>query len=410
MTAYRPAAMLILAVWFLQLSGGMLSVLTPLGLTGLGLGAGGVGLVAAMHAAGFMVGAAIALQLVARIGNIRAFSAAASVTAMTTLVLPLVEAPVFWGAIRILQGASFAVMFAALEGWLGLAVSAEHRGGVTGVYHVVAKAALMIGPLLISGFVALAPEPFVISGIFMMAALLPMCLTRQDEPPFRTFSALSLPQLVRLAPSAAIGVFLAGVINTGVVSLLPVFMLSLAEPGQGPALAAYAFAAANVGGLVSQWPLGRLSDRMDRRTVIAGMALVAALCAVGIAFAAGAGNVQLTLVALGLWGAGSLSFYGISVAHAIDRAPPDKIASAMSGLLFIWAGGAVIGPLLSGIAMSPRFGPHGLFYSAAALLLVLAIAMVVRRGQRSTAPDANQEDWSLTQPTSLAGVELDPRT
>lgn len=410
MRAYRTVFSLICATLFLQLGSGVLGIVTPLGLRSMGLSTTGVGIIAALHAAGFMAGAISAPRFIRNVGNIRCFSAAAAICGIGSLTLYIAPDAFSWGVIRFVQGAGFALMFTAVEAWLGAAIPAAQRGGVLGVYHVGAKAALFIGPLLIFGYSALDPANFIIAGICLAAALVPVCVTRQTEPLRPVLETQSLASMIKLAPSATVGVFMAGIINTGTLALLPVFAEAFATPDKATQIAVVTFAVANVGGLLSQWPLGRLSDHIDRRSVVGGMALVAA----GAAFAIGAvgtdASQTLLLVLLGVWGAGSLSFYGICVAHGIDRASEEQMTPLMSGLLFVWATGAVIGPVLSGVSMRTNAGAAGLFWLAGAMLVLLSIFMLMRRVSHAGPAEAAQEDWASTFPKSVVGSELDPRT
>ncbi len=412
MADYRNVWALILAVALLQLAGGALGVVTPLGLEALGVSPLPIGLIAALHAAGFMVGAATAPNLIVGVGNIRVFAAAAAATAAGALAMQLAQDPWAWTLIRFVQGVSFAWMFASAESWLTAATPAESRGGVTGVYHVAAKAALVIGPFFAAGLGPLAPQPYIWCGVFLALALMPVCLTRRNQPPPPSADPLPLMALARLAPAAVAGAFLAGVVNTGTLALLPVFAVILSpdlERGATEA-GALAMAAAWIGGLASQWPAGRISDRVDRRRVVAVMAAAAAIAALGVGMLAGRAPFAVILGLLAVWGAGSLSFYGVCIAHAADRSTPDQIARVMSGLLFVWAAGSVAGPPLSGFAMRIGLGPGGLFVWAAALTVLLAVLMLVRRQARAPAEEGAREAWLFTQPTSVPGVSNDPRS
>lgn len=413
MSDYRNVWALISAVGLLQVAGGILGVITPLGLGQLGVDAFFIGLIAALYGTGFMIGAWTAPRAIAAIGNIRVFSAAAAVTAAGTLFMGMEEFPAAWTLIRFAHGLSFAWMFASAESWISAATPAPARGGVLGLYHVIAKAALLTGPFLIAGLSPLVPEPFLWSGIFLALALVPVCLTRRSEPARAGRHAMGPLALLKMAPGAVWGVLLAGIINTGVLSLLPVFAQEIAPPdheGGVTGAAAAAMAAAWTGGLLSQWPVGRISDRLDRRVVIAAMALVAggAALAVGLAFTQM--SYAVVLILFGLWGAGSLSFYGIAVAHGVDRCEPGHISSMMAGLLFVWAFGSVLGPPLAGLSMRTPYGGGGLFLYAGALSGLLVLAMLWRKGARPAAPGPHRAGWEMTRPTSVSSAEIDPRS
>ena len=316
--------------------------------------------------------------------------------------------PGFWAIVRIVQGVSFAYMFTSVESWLGQAVPDKSRGNVMGIYHTGAKLSLMIGPFFVAGLSPLDSRAYSWAALFLTLALVPICLTQQEQPETRDRTTMPLGKLYRLAPAAVIGVALAGVINTGTLALLPIYFEGFAIGGGGTAAAATALAAAWLGGLVIQWPAGRLSDRIERRLVIAVLSAVSGLAAMVIAiFGRSFGEIGVMLVLI-VWGGGALTFYGLCVAHAIDRTPKGKIPQVMSGLLFIWAGGSIVGPLLSGIAMRAA-GATGLFGLAGLLLILLAFIMVWRVSARAAPEEHQQEDWSPILPTPMASVELDPR-
>lgn len=410
MADYRNVWVLIAAAAFLQLGGGILGVVTPLGLETLGVSPALIGAVAAGNAVGFMAGAWTSSNAIILFGNIRVFSAAAAVSAASVLVMQLALDPWGWTAVRIVQGAAFAWMFSSIESWLGATVSAKSRGSVSGFYHLIAKAALIIGPFFVAGLAPLDFRPYLWCAIFLCLSLLPVCLTRRGEPPAPGTEPFPLSRLFDMAPAAVIAVFLAGVINSGTMALLPIYAgLALPEAvGGATGAAALAAAAAWIGGLISQWPAGRISDHIDRRLVIAVMATIAGAAALVLGLFPGLPRDYI-LVALAIWGAGSLSFYGIGVAHAIDRAETGQIARVMSGLLFVWAVGSVIGPPLSGFAFRLPFTDGGLFLLAAILSGLLIFSMLWRRASRKETPSEVQEPWNITLPTMATTGEIDPR-
>jgi MFS family permease len=411
MSDYRNVWALIAAAAFLQLGGGILNVVTPLGLETLGVSPGLIGAIAAAHAFGFMVGAYTATNAVILFGNIRVFSAAAATCGASVLVMQLALDPWSWTAVRIVQGAAFAWMFSSIEAWLGATVSPRNRGSVSGFYHLIAKVALVAGPFFVAGLAPIDFRPYLWCAIFLSLSLLPVCLTRRGEPPAPETEPLPFRRLFDMAPAAVIAVFLAGMINSGTMALLPIYA-GVALPdavGGATGAAALAAAAAWTGGLISQWPAGRISDLVDRRLVIAVMAAVSSFAALVLGLFPEL-PASWIIVALGVWGAGSLSFYGIGVAHAIDRADHAQISRVMSGLLFVWAGGSVLGPPMAGFAFRLPFTQGGLFLMAAILSAVLTAAMLYRQTRRQDVPKEAQEPWKITLPSTATTGDIDPRT
>ena len=121
-------------------------------------------------------------------------------------------------------------------------------------------------------------------------------------------------------------------------------------------------AAGIVGGLLLQWPMGRLSDRIDRRTVLAGVALGTAAASFGVWLMTGKGGASFTgvIVIVVAYGGLSSTVYSMCAAHANDFAPSDKLAQTASGLLIAYGLGASAGPVLTSSLME-MFGASTLF-------------------------------------------------
>jgi MFS family permease len=223
MSDLRNVLFLIVTVMIIQVSGGLTGTQYPLGLDEMGVGPVGIGLTAALNALGYILGALTASAVIIRLGNVRVFCAAAAINAASVLSLSLVQDPLWWGLVRLLQGAAFAYMFVSIEGWLGAAVSAQARGNAMGLYHTGAKLALLVGPFLIAGKTALDPSGFVWAALFLIISLVPVCLSRQREPVVTDRGVMPFARLFALAPAALVGAAVSGLANTGTMALLPVY-------------------------------------------------------------------------------------------------------------------------------------------------------------------------------------------
>jgi MFS family permease len=388
MTVYRNVASLILAVMLLQAASGILSVSTPLALSYMGASALGVGMVAAVFSAGFMLGAWFAPDIVRQIGHIRAYSAAAAIYAAGILSMGLAFDPVAWGLFRLFQGAASAVMFTSAESWIADSTPRSKRGGVMGLYQLMLKLALSFGPLLIVEHAADDIRPFIWAGLMMVLAVIPLCATRRAQPVLPDREALTLTGIFRIPPAALAGSIVAGICNTGVTSQLPLYAKDL-QPGAAGASAATLYIAAMMGGTITQWPAGIISDRFDRRLVVAALGAIALGACIALYLTAGKVSFSITVLLCALWGAGALSFYSVSASHATDRTEAGQLTQVMSGMLFIWAGGSVIGPILTGIVADTRLGQPGVFAFVAFGYFVLMAANLWRLSVRQR-PDASQ--------------------
>lgn len=395
----RNVAALIIAVTILQLAGGLLGVRIPLAFTEEGHSRTALGLVAASYSAGFMMGAMIATQLLARVGHIRVYAACAAVFSVATLALHFSDQIWAWGLARMFAGMSVALMFAAIESWLSFSIGSRVRGEVMSVYMVLTKGALAFGPFLAFGYAPAEAEPWMIAAALAALSMVPICFTAAEQPDPPKAQPLALVEQFATAPAAVIGSFGAGLVNGGVLALAPLY----ASEHYGANAASEFYSAAFVGSLLLQWPAGRLSDRIDRRLVIAGLAALAALASFGLALWSGQLQNWSAVLLFFLWGAGALSFYGIAVAHMADRAEPGKLAQSAAGLLFVWAGGSIIGPLLMG-PLVDLFDVAGMFWFAGGTAAAVAAAMFWRRNTREAA--VSKEEFSPQIGTSVAAGEM----
>ncbi len=414
MSGARSISFLIIAVMMVQLSGGLTSTLTPLALGELKTGPVAIGAIAALHAAGFVFGAWVAPQALRRFGNIRLYVIGGALLAASFLSLALIQQSAWWAVMRLVQGALFAFMFTSIESWLGAAAPPAKRGGLVGLYHTAAKVSLIVGPFCIAGLSALDTRAYIWAAFFFAFSLLPVCVTQQKEPPAPERKVMSFAELYRLAPAAVVAAVMSGVANTGMTSFLPDYFKDFALGGGGTAAAALGGAVIWIAAMASQWPAGIISDTVDRRLVIALMAGVSGVSLMLVPFIPALWGEAPILIMLALWSAGALSFYGVASAHAIDRAPGGAVPQVMSGILFAWAAGSVVGPAFAGLVI--RFFAHeGLFLSSGVLLAGLALYMLIRMRARPTAPDATPEtqpgpEWASVMPTPLASVPLDPHS
>ena len=316
--------------------------------------------------------------------------------------------PYSWALARFAIGIGFALMFASVESWMTEATPQSQRGSVLGIYLVVTKLSLIGGPFLAVGALPESLEPYVWCGIFLCLALMPVCATRSLQPAPPDPSPFPIRRMFEVAPAAVMGVFVAGFSNTGFLSLLPIY----AEKSNGSSVTAATslMAAAYIGSMISQWPVGYISDRIDRRIVIGAMGLASGVVALVMAFLNPQPGSFAALILIGLCGAGALSFYGLCIAHAADRSVPEKMARMMSGLLFVWAAGSVLGPIFFGVIMSSPLGGRGLFIFEAIIGALLFVLMVWRRRAKAAVTEEMREHFEIVQPTSVMGAEIDPRT
>lgn len=403
---YRSLAAVVAALALVQMCVGALSAFGPLTLIARGEGPLAISAVAACYAAGFLIGARRAPEAIRAIGHIRAFAGFAAFATILALGPFIFSPTVAWMAIQAGIGACVASLLTAGESWIADVAPANRRGAIVSYYLTVSKLGLIAGPLVLVQVAPSHPVGFVVIAAVMAASLIPVCATRRTQPKPIAVEPFGLRQAWRTAPASVIASGAAGAVNGSVLQLYALY-----APGAGDIQKAAGLNAAfAIGALIAQWPAGAWSDRIDRRIVIALLAGAAAIVALALTGLRDTAPWPVVLMLAALWGAGSMSFYGIAVAHAADRAAPGQATGMMSGVLVVWAIGAMIGPAIAGLVMASPVGPGGLFLYAAAMLAALAAAMAFRRADTPPVTAREKAPFTVAPATSVAMSAIDPRS
>lgn len=407
LTGYRNVLAVVAGLTVLQAAMASLAVIVALGLAAQGASNLMLGFVASCFAGGFLLGTLLSPPEIARIGHIRSYAFFAAIGAIFALGFALSSSPFAWAGIQIVLGLSSAGLLTAGESWVADASPPHRRGAILGFYHLVSKLGAIAGPFLVASAAGGLISFMLVAALFA-ASLLPVTTTNRAQPALSTATPFGPSRILRAAPAAAYAAFCAGVVNNAVAQLYPVFAASL-DTAQGAGLSAQFNAALLAGAMIGLWPAGYVSDRIDRRMVISGLAALGALSSVGLVAGALAGQTWLVLVLAVLFGAGSLSYYAVAVAHAADKASPEQATSMMAGILMIWGLGSLVGPVLAGAAMSLGFGAPGLFVFTGAALAVLSLIMLTRAVRTDAVPQEEKAPFTVSPATSYAIAEFDPR-
>jgi MFS family permease len=357
-----------------------------------------IGVFGATYFLGFAIGCWRGPRLVQRVGHVRVFAAMTALASASPLLHGLwINLPA-WIVLRFLSGFCFAALYVVIESWLNETATNENRGSVFSAYVLINMTMLGAGQQLM-----LLDDPalltlFALSSVLVSLAALPVVLSTAPSPREVLDVELDLPRLYRTSPAGMLGSLATGLANGAFWSLAPVFTMSWSAD---VSLTAWFMTANVIGGAASQWPLGFLSDRIDRRYVMALCTAFAA--AVAIAFLVFAGQLTFAGIVLlgGLWGAAAFPLYAISVAHSNDHAAQHEFVVVSSGLLLMYGIGAVIGPLLAS-ALMQGMGGTGLYTFTGAIHAVLLVYLFVRRYRRS--PAAVEEQVAFTEALTRSGV------
>ena len=392
---------------FLQAGSGLQSMIMPLRGQIEGFSTTQLGLFGTAWAAGFVLGCFYAPRLVGRVGHIRAFGILSAFGAAVVLFSGIIVNPVTWTALRFFTGFTMAGAFMIIESWLNEKAGNENRGMIFGLYTMVSLGAATLGQLGAATADVRTPVLFVIVGILYCFALIPTAISTAETP--RPIENVSLDPgaIWRNSPIAAAACFLIGVSNGAFGTLGPVYG---AQIGLTAANIAYMMSLPIISGAAMQLPFGRLSDKTDRRYVLAGISAVAALT--GLAFIMLRSQSPAVVLTLsGLFGAAAFSLYGIAVAHANDHADAGAFVKVSGGLLMLFGLGTIVGPILAAWAMN-RIGPEGLFIVTAGAHLMIIVYAIQRTYRRASVPILGRQLFKTMlgeRALTPEAVRLDPR-
>lgn len=381
MTTLISFAALFVAILLVQVGSGSLAPLDALSGAALGYSTEQIGLMGSCHFLGFFVGCWVAPRYIGSVGYARAFAATSAFGAVGALLHPVFEGPYAWALLRMLSGFAIAGAYTVIESWMQASVENHNRGRVFGGFRL----SDLMGQILAQAMIAvLEPGSYAaynIVAVFCCLCVLPITLTRTVAPPVTTAPRLQPLRAARMAPAAVAGVVTAGMTGSAFRMVGPVFG---DLNGLGPGQMALFLSASVVGGAVAQYPVGWVSDKVDRRQVLVGLSLAAIVACVGIAVAVGPGDVAAMYLAAFLFGATALPLYSVAAAYANDHAPRDFTVELNAALLFYFSVGAVVSPLLSA-GLIARFGPPALFLFIAVAHGVL-VGFALYRMTRRAAP------------------------
>ncbi|MFC3125922.1 MFS transporter [Pseudoroseomonas globiformis] len=364
-----------------------------------------IGLTGSGFYIGLMAGSLRGGHLIRAVGHTRAFAALAAIASTVPLLHLMVVDPWLWPVGRIMTGFCFAGLFIVVESWLNGASTSAVRGQILSIYGMTGMLAGVGGQMLLT---LAAPTSFVLFclvSIIISCALVPVVLSRAQAPvqapdEMAGGASLDLRRLYRQSPFGVVAAALVGMSTGSYYALGPLFAQRLGLDAS--AVAAF-MATGSLGGFLATWPMGWLSDRMDRRLLVSGLASLAAISLTWmLTFIPEHPSPGIIYAMVALFGALVIPAYSLVLAHVNDHVPPGEFAAASGGMLILWGAGAALGPLIGGAAMS-SIGNRGLGWLILTAQLGIAAWGFYRMSQRA-APEA-KEDF-LVMPVQPVGVEL----
>jgi MFS family permease len=391
-----PVLALLLGTLFLFTGNGLHSLLLPVRGTAEGYATTTLGLLGTTWATGFVLGCLTAPKLVRRIGHVRAFSGFIAIIAIIALLTGIIVDPIWWVVLRAVTGFCTAGTSMIIESWLNERATNESRGAIFSLYIGITLLGAVAGQMMVPFADIHTPILFMVCGICYCVAMLPTTLSNAASPqPLRAVK-LDLRALYRNSPVSSIGILLIGIANGAYGTLGAVFG---AGAGLSDGNIAIMMSSTIFAGAVMQFPAGRLSDRIDRRYVLAGMAAVAAVAG-SLLFLLQPATPYFLIGLVILYGAVANTLYPIAVAHANDFASSEDFVKVSGGLLLLYGIGTIIGPTVGGPVMS-TIGPYALFFVTAMAHVLITAYAIFRSRQRAAIP-AGSRDAYTTMPSANA--------
>jgi MFS family permease len=389
---------LLLGMGILMLGAGLQGTEISLRATLEGFPAPVTGVIMSCYYVGYMGGTAGAPRLVRRVGHIRVFAAMAAIASATILVQGMFVQPLIWALLRFISGFSFAGIYVVAESWLNERASRRTRGGLLAVYMAVIYIGLGSSQFLLIPTGPQSDTPFMLVAVLISLAIVPIVIAARPAPEIELPRKVRYRELYANSPLGVVAVTVSGMVSANVYSMGPVYarLSGLDTSGVATFMGVSILSA-----VATQYPVGRLSDRIDRRTVIAGVCVLSTLCAAALAafrHPPDAIFLALTAVFSGL----ALTLYSLAVSHVNDHLEPAQMVAASSALLRLNGFGAAVSPVLVG-GLIAGFGPRAYFAALAGLTGLMTVYDIWRKARRRPPPRGQKRPFVAAQPQAETG-------
>jgi len=382
---------LLLGIFLLLLGNGVQGTL--LGIRGVaeGFSTGALSLIMSAYFIGFLGGSRLAPRLISRVGHVRVFAALASFISAALLLFAALPEQVSWFILRIVIGFCYSGVYVVAESWLNDSATNETRGQTLSAYMIVQMLGIIVAQWMLTLVDTNGYLLFILISIAVSLSFAPILLSVSPAPVFQTTKGMTLKQLYHASPLGVVGSFFLGGVFGAMFGMSAVFGAAV---GLSITEIALFSASLYVGGVVFQYPIGWLSDRMDRRILIAAMSLIGSIaCFAVIPFTH---TLVALMAAAFIIGGAANPLYSLYIAYTNDFLEPEDMAAASGGLIFVNGIGAIAGPLVVGWLMS-NYSPSGFFVFLGVTMGVMCAYALFRMSQRA-AP--NVEDTTTYTPVA----------
>jgi MFS family permease len=365
------------------------------------------GLVLSAYFVGLVAGTTYCRKIIRNVGHIRAFAAFTAVTTAVVMVHGLYTSPLLWAVLRFAAGISNMGLFMVIESWLNECAEPRFRGRIFSIYMIVTYLGSTVGQQLLNTGDVHGQALFLVAGVFVVLSTIPVAMTRSIHPKLPKVEQMALKTILRKAPIGMLGCLGAGLLHSAFYTMGPGFAhqihLSVSHISWFMSLTV-------LGGLLLQWPVGMMSDRLDRSLVLPGLGII--LAGISLVFLLSSRHsLSMLLGTTAIFGGIFFSIYPVAVARVHDIFEAQDVVKVSSVLLLCYGIGAMFGPTLAAGVMSVSGTPYGLYYYMVAVSGLYALVTLMLRQKESVriVPVEEQVDFVIMETTSDVAMHLDPR-
>ena len=340
-----PISSLFLSITFLAIGYGIMITYIGVYLKQAGVSSFSIGLINSAFFLGAIASSIFSQKIISTIGHIRSFASFAALMVIAFLLHSVYLNEFFWGFLRLISGFSFYALLIIVESWLNEKSSNSQRGQILAIYTIIFYLSTALGQLFLT--IPKDSEFFVftVGSVLVLFSLITIAMTKIKEPILKPFEQYSFPKLYSIVPLALTGSFIGGFFVGSFFTMLP---LTILHKFDSTTILSIFMSLTLIGGLVSQWPIGKLSDKYGRRKLIAFCGFFTAFVSLLFIIVPEL-NSYYYILAL-LLGVTIFAIYPLSLARANDVLDENKDMVEISrALLFAYGAGSFIAPIILGI-------------------------------------------------------------
>ena len=362
-----------------------------------------IGFVVAGYYIGYLTGTITIPIFLKRVGHIRVFAALASLASIAILLHSVFLQAHMWIIIRIISGISMSGIYVIMESWLNDRATNKTRGQILSIYMIITFVFIGLGQLALNLSDPIKVDLFILVSILLSFAVLPILLSTTDAPVVSDTKSLSFKELIVISPLGFVGALFTGLAHSAVFGYGAVY--ATAKGFELLEISIFMAIITSCGALF-QWPIGYISDKIDRRIVLIGITLIASALSIFIV-ASSYISLIVFFILLAIYSGMSLPMYSLTIAHTNDYLEKNEIVGAVAAIGMTLAIGSICGPIIVSLFMN-IIGPDGFFVYLFLIHGFLGFFGLYRITKRSKPADLESQYVPLPRNITAAGIELSP--